>query len=289
MIKNIKLDGVPIKSFGIPYIIAEIGQNHNGDIKTAKKLIDLAKHAGAHAVKFQKRDISSELTDEAYNAPYNNNNSYGTTYGEHREFLELDYVSHKNLFDYSKKIGITYFCTPCDIPSIEILEKINVPFYKVASRDLTNIPLLEKLSILKKPVIISTGMASIDDIDCAIEVLKLPKNKLIIMHCTSQYPCHPKNVNLKVIPELKKKYDTVVGYSDHTNGIITAVGAYMVGASIIEKHITLDRASKGTDHAGALEQQGLVKLIEYLKTLKVNMGTKDKKVLPDQYKIKIFI
>ena len=160
-------------------------------------------------------------------------------------------------------IGITYFCTPCDVPSVVLMEEIGCPFYKVASRDLTNIPLLEKLGQLEKTVIISTGMASIEDIDNAIEALSLPRDMLIIMQCVSQYPCDVKNVNLKVIETLKNKYKTNVGLSDHTSGIIVPAVATSMGATVIEKHVTLDRTMKGTDQPGSLEEQGLKIFINY--------------------------
>jgi sialic acid synthase SpsE/spore coat polysaccharide biosynthesis protein SpsF (cytidylyltransferase family) len=277
----VSLNGVPVGKPYMPYIIAEIGQNHNGSIDLAKKLIDMSKRCGANAVKFQKRDIESELTKKAYYAPYDNPNSFGATYGEHREFLELSYDEHKELKEYCDLVDIAYFCTPCDIPSVEFLESIGCPFYKVASRDLSNIPLLERLGELEKPVIISTGMASIEDIDLAIESLGLAKEKLIIMHCVSQYPCDMKNVNLNVIRTLENKYKLNVGLSDHTSGIIASAVATAVGAKIIEKHVTLDRCMKGTDQPGSLEEKGFYKLIEYINSIELAMGDGIKKVLPE--------
>lgn len=274
------LDGKLIGEYFSPYIIAEIGQNHNGSIDLAKKIIDMSKRCGADAVKFQKRDIDSELTYEAFHKPYDSPNSFGASYGEHRKFLELSKDEHLELKEYCDMIGITYFCTPCDVPSVELLEEIECPFYKVASRDLTNIPLLKKLGQLGKAVIISTGMASIEDIDNAIEALDLPKELLIIMQCVSQYPCDVKNVNLKVIETLKNKYKTNVGLSDHTSGIIVPAVATSMGATVIEKHVTLDRTMKGTDQPGSLEEQGLNKLIEYVDTIRLAMGDGIKEVNP---------
>ncbi len=279
-IPTVNLDGKLVGEYFSPYIIAEIGQNHNGSIDLAKKIIDMAKRCGADAVKFQKRDIDSELTKEAFNKPYDSPNSFGVTYGEHRKFLELSKHEHLELKEYCDIIGITYFCTPCDVPSLEILEEINCPFYKVASRDLTNIPLLKRLGQLKKIVIISTGMASIEDIDNAIDALDLPKEMLIIMQCVSQYPCDVKNVNLKVIETLKNKYKTNVGLSDHTSGIIVPAVATSMGATVIEKHVTLDRTMKGTDQPGSLEEQGLNKLIQYINTIQLAMGDGIKEINP---------
>lgn len=262
------------------YIIAEIGQNHNGEIKLAKKLIDMASDCGANAVKFQKRDIASELTKAAYEKPYDNPNSFGKTYGEHREFLELNEAQHLELKEYAEAKGITYFCTPCDVPSVEMLERIDCPFYKVASRDLTNIPLLERLGHTGKPVIISTGMASMEDIDAAIKALNYGKDKLMILQCTSQYPCALENVNLKAMDTLKEKYGLITGFSDHTSGVVVSTAAAVMGAAIIEKHITLDRTMKGTDQPGSLERSGLAKLVDYIRATEIAIGDGVKDVNP---------
>jgi len=277
---KINLDGINVGEDYPTYIIAEIGQNHNGEVRLAKKLIDMAVDCGANAVKFQKRDIPSELTKEAFNKPYDNPNSFGKTYGEHRMFLELNENQHLELKEYAQAKGITYFCTPCDVPSVELLERINCPFYKVASRDLTNIPLLEALSKTNKPVIISTGMASLDDIDEALKVIQPKKDKFAILQCTSEYPCSLENVNLKAMNTLKEKYGFITGFSDHTSGIVVSTAASVMGASIIEKHITLDRTMKGTDQPGSLERAGLYKLVEYIRATELAMGDGVKAVNP---------
>ncbi len=269
---HISLNDIPIGVNYPTFIIAEIGQNHNGDIELAKQLIDMAVECGSSAVKFQKRDIPSELTTEAYNKPYDNQNSFGKTYGEHREFLELSEEEHRILKEYSSMRGITYFVTPCDIPSVDMMERLDVPFYKVASRDLTNIPLLERLKKTGKPVIISTGMADIEDIDNALNALGEDRVDIIIMQCTSQYPADLENINLRGMLTLKDKYKKLVGLSDHHSGIITSVAASVMGAVVIEKHITISRAMKGSDHAGSLEKSGLQKLINYIRASEIAMG-----------------
>ncbi len=277
---TINLDGINVGGDYPTYIIAEIGQNHNGEVRLAKKLIDMAVDCGANAVKFQKRDIPSELTKEAFDKPYDNPNSFGKTYGEHRMFLELNESQHLELKEYAQAKGITYFCTPCDVPSVELLERIDCPFYKVASRDVTNIPLLEALSKTGKPIIISTGMASLDDIDEALKVMQPKKNKFAILQCTSEYPCSLENVNLKVMDTLAEKYGYVVGFSDHTSGIVVSTAASVMGAAIIEKHITLDRTMKGTDQPGSLERAGLRKLVEYIRATELVMGDGVKTINP---------
>jgi len=276
----LNLDGTPVGDKYPTYIIAEIGQNHNGDIANAKRLIDMAARCGANAVKFQKRDIPSELTKEAFDRPYDNPNSFGKTYGEHRMFLELDEAQHYELRDYAMAIGITYFCTPCDIPSVELLERIGCPFFKVASRDLTNIPLLEKLGSLNKPIIISTGMANYVDIETALQALNATPEKVLIMQCTSEYPCKLENVNLKAMKTIREKYGHLVGLSDHTSGVIVSSAASVMGAVAIEKHVTLDRTMKGTDQPGSLEESGLKKLVEYIRATEKSMGDGVKTINP---------
>lgn len=262
------------------FVIAEIGQNHNGDIELAKKLIDMAYDCGADAVKFQKRDIPSELTKEAYNKDYNSSNSFGKTYGEHRIALELNESEHRELKSYADSKGIPYFCTPCDVPSVEMMERLNVPFYKIASRDLTNIPTLEAISKTGKSVIISTGMASYEDIEDALDTLGRDRSDIIILQCISQYPAEMNKVNLRVMETYKSKYNKIVGFSDHTPGIIASVTASILGASIVEKHITLSRAMKGSDQAGSLEEPGLRKMIKYIRAAQEALGSPEKTVDP---------
>ncbi len=269
---NIELDGIPVGD-GLPtYVIAEIGQNHNGSVEIAKQLIDLAVEAGANAVKFQKRDIPSELTKEAFNKPYDNPNSFGATYGEHRIALELNEHQHAELKEYANARGITYFVTPTDIPSVEIMERLDVPFYKVASRDLTNLPLLKRLAQTRKPVIISTGMATMEEIEDAVNILGGNRKDIIILQCISQYPADLDRVNLKVMETLRKKFNKITGFSDHTTGIIAALTASILGAAVIEKHITLNKAMKGSDHAGSAEKEEFTKLINYIKEARKTIG-----------------
>lgn len=262
------------------YIIAEIGQNHNGDMEIAKKLIDMAVSCGASAVKFQKRDIPSELTKDAYNKIYDSPNSFGYTYGEHRIALEFNEEQHKELNEYALSKSIPYFCTPCDVPSVEMMERIGVPFYKVASRDLTNIPTLEAIAKTGKPVIISTGMASIEDIDDALNTLGRDRKDIIILQCISQYPADMDKVNLSVMKTLRDRYAKITGFSDHTPGIIASVAAAVMGAAVIEKHITLSRAMKGSDQAGSLEEDGLRQMIRYIRECELAIGDGEKVVDP---------
>lgn len=240
----------------------------------------MAIRCGADAVKFQKRDVPSELTKEAFDKVYDSPNSFGVTYGEHRHFLELNEKQHIELKEYANAAGTIYFCTPCDIPSVEMMERIGVPFYKVASRDLTNIPTLEAIAQTGKPVIISTGMANHEDIEDALKTLGADRKDIMILQCISQYPAEMRKVNLKVMDTLRKKYNKIVGFSDHTPGIIASVAASVMGASIIEKHITLSRAMKGSDQAGSLEETGLKLMIKYIREAEIAKGDGVKVVDP---------
>ena len=267
------------------FVIAEIGHNHKGSVKIAKNLFLSAKNCGASAVKLQKRSNKNLYTKNFFNSIYDNKNSYGKTYGEHREFLEFSESQYLELIEYSKEIGITFFATPFDFESIAFLEKLNFPAYKIASADLINTPLQTKIAETKKPIFLSTGGGSFEDIERAYKnITKINKN-LIILHCTASYPALPKDMNLNVIPELVKRYsDMVIGLSDHENGIDAASIAYMLGARVFEKHFTLDRSWKGTDHPFSLEPQGLEKMIRNLKRIPLMLGSNNKKLIESEKK-----
>ena len=262
------------------FIVAEIGQNHNGQLGMAKRLIDVAAESGCDAVKFQKRDIGWELTKEAYERVYDNPNSFGRTYGEHREFLELNEEQHAELREYSNARGLIYFCTACDPPSVDLMERIGNPVYKIASRDITNIPLLRHVSKTGKPIIISTGMAGMEEIREAITTINEHCDSILITHCVSQYPTEIKNVNLNAMETIAREFGYPIGLSDHTTGIITCVAGVAMGASLIEKHITLSRAMPGTDHGAALEEEGLRRMVRYIRTVELARGDGTKAFLP---------
>jgi len=267
------------------FIVAEIGQNHNGEVEIAKKLIDMAAMCEVDAVKFVKRHIPSELTKEAYNRPYPCPQSFGENYGKHREFLELNIKQHKELAQYAQDKGLIYFSTVCDIPSLKELETINTPLYKVASRDITNIPLIEEMAKTNKPIILSTGLATISDLDHAVKVIKKYHNKFALLNCTSEYPAEYKHIHLRRMNTLKKRYNCVVGYSGHTVGIVMPVIAVALGASIVEKHITLARYMKGTDHSGSLEFQGLYRVVRDIRNLELALGKESLREKLEEYLI----
>lgn len=255
------------------YVIAEIGHNHQGNLETCKNLFLAARNAGANAVKLQKRDNKTLFTKAAYNRVYDNPNSYGATYGEHREYLEFGWPEYMELQKHARELGLDFFATAFDIPSADFLERLDVPAYKISSGDLKSIPLLQHVARFGKPMILSTGGATLDDIRRAYDSV-IPINKQIcIMQCTGGYPPEWNELNLMVIDMLRKEFpDIAVGFSSHDSGIAMAVAGYLLGARIIEKHFTLNRAMKGTDHAFSLEPGGLTKMVRDLKRLKLALG-----------------
>jgi N-acetylneuraminate synthase/sialic acid synthase len=255
------------------YVIAEIGHNHQGSLETCRKLFLAAKNAGANAVKLQKRDNKSLFTKEAYNKPYENPNSFGNTYGEHREYLEFGWHEYVELQKYAGELGLDFFSTAFDIPSAEFLEQLDVPVYKLASGDLKTIPLLKHIARFGKPMIMSTGGASLEDIRRAHDSVMPINNQICFMQCTAGYPPEWHELNLMAIDTLRKEFpEIVVGFSSHDSGIAMAIAGYMLGARIIEKHFTLNRAMKGTDHAFSLEPIGMTKMVRDLRRLKIALG-----------------
>ena len=269
------------------YIIGEVGQNHNGSIDIAKKIIKSAarpvneplfnlKLEPINAIKFTKRDLNYEMSSTLMNKPYLNKNSFGKTYKEHRNFLELSFEEHLELYKYSKSFNLDFIETLCSISCLKILDFFKPDFIKIASRDLTNLPLIEEIAKTNIPMIISTGMASKNELDDALEKINKYHYDVSILHCVSEYPTHPKNVNLKTINFLIKNYkNNVIGYSDHTIGISVPISAVAMGASIIEKHITLDRNMKGTDHIGSLGPEGLQRMVRDLRLLEMSLGKEE--------------
>lgn len=275
------------------YIIGEIGQNHNGSADLAKVIIDLVSREikdevfgnvlrGMDAVKLTKRDLSQELSKSQMDRVYNSPHSFGKTYGEHREVLELSDEAHFEVYKHAKEKGLDFVETLCAVGCLSILRYFTPDKLKVASRDLTNLPLLAALAETQIPIIVSTGMAGKKELDDAIDVVTKYHSNLSILHCVSQYPTEPKNVNLNTIPYLIKNYkDFVIGYSDHTIGISAPVAAVAMGAKIIEKHITLDRRMKGTDQAGSLGPDGVHRMVRDIRILDQSIGVEDIFIVPE--------
>ncbi|HII95031.1 MAG TPA: shikimate dehydrogenase [Candidatus Methanofastidiosum sp.] len=269
------------------YIIGEIGQNHNGSADIAKLLIEIAsrpvvdtlfgeKLKGMDAVKLVKRDLDHELTKSQMEQIYNSPHSFGLTYGEHRRYLELSDEEHFDLYTYAKSKSLDLVETICAIQALSILKLFNPDRLKIASRDLTNLPLIEAMAETKIPIILSTGMTGEKELSEALEVITKYHNNISILHCVSEYPTQYKNVNLNSIKYLKKKYPYYdVGYSDHTIGIATPVAAVALGATIIEKHITIDRKMKGTDQAGSLSIEGIERMVRDIRNLEFSLGKEE--------------
>jgi N-acetylneuraminate synthase/sialic acid synthase len=269
-----------ISSDGPPYFIAEIGHNHQGDLEVAKKMIKIAAIYEADAVKFQKRNNKNLFTKAYYNRLYDNENSFGNTYGEHREFLEFGEDDYKELMKCARENNIEFICTAFDKDSIDFLENLGINSFKFASGDLTNLPLLEYVAKLKKPLFISTGASTLEEIKLAYETVSEYTDKICLLHCTAQYPTEYFNLNLKFIEILKKEFpDAIIGYSGHDNGILAPTLAYMLGAVVFEKHFTLNHSWKGTDHKYSLEPEGLRKQIRDLKRVDISLGNGIKSIM----------
>jgi sialic acid synthase len=265
------------------FVIAEVGHNHQGSVEQAKRLFAEAQRCGAHAIKLQKRENRTLYTREYYDKPYENENSFGPTYGEHRDALELGRDEYLELKTWSEEIGIIFFATAFDFASADFLADLDMPAYKIASGDLTNTPLLRYVAEIGKPVIFSTGAATLEDVERGYETMAAVNSQIGILQCTARYPAEWTELDLRVIETYRQLFpEAVVGYSGHDNGIAMALVAYVLGARIIEKHFTLNRALRGTDHAFSLEPQGLTKMVRDLNRARVALGDGTKNMYPTE-------
>ena len=274
------------------YIIGEIGQNHNGSVDIAKLIVDLVARPvrdeasdidlrPMDAVKMTKRDLKEELAASQMNRPYDSPNSFGRTYGEHRAALELDDQAHLEVYNHAKSLGLDVVETLCSKGCLSLLKLFTPDRLKVASRDLTNLPLLEAMAETRIPIILSTGMAGKQELDNALEVITRYHNDIAILHCVSQYPTYPDNLNLRTITYLLKHYPQyTIGFSDHTIGIAAPVVAVGMGAKIIEKHITIDRHMKGTDQKGSLGPDGVNRMVRDIRITERWLGREDLYIEP---------
>jgi sialic acid synthase len=284
-LRELTIDGRQIGDGTPTFVIAEIGHNHQGDLGKAKALMRAAADCGADAVKVQKRDNRSLFTRELYDAPYDNENSFGSTYGAHREALELDRESFLALRALSRELGLVFFSTAFDAPSADFLAELDMPAFKLASGDLRNLPLLRHVASFGKPMVVSTGGATIEDVDRAVETILPLNEELCVLQCTAAYPVSVEELNLGVITTYRERYpDVVIGLSDHQDGIAMSVVAHMLGARVIEKHFTLSHTWKGTDHAFSLVPEGMRKLIRDLARIPVAIGDGVKQPLASEEK-----
>ncbi|RZD42490.1 MAG: N-acetylneuraminate synthase [Thaumarchaeota archaeon] len=267
-----------------PFIIAEIGNNHNGSLDNALKLIKIANDIGVDAVKFQVKNIEKSFSQKLLDSAYVTENSFGKTYREHKQALEFSKEQLVEIYEFSRKLGIICFSTPFDTDSVDLLETIDNPIYKISSFHVTDMPLIEKVSKTKKPIIMSTGMSSIDEIDKAVELIRNHNDQLILLQCTSCYPTDDKDVNLAVIPSLRNRYSCPIGYSGHERGLAICTSAVTLGACVIEKHFTSDRTLKGPDHASSIEPIGMKDIVLRSKKIFNALGNSNKSVLDCELK-----
>lgn len=264
-----------------PFLIAEIGINHNGSIKLAKKLIDLAKKYNFNAVKFQKRDPNISIPEhqkyKIRNTPWGD-----ITYFDYKKKIEFGESEFKEIDSYCKKIKIDWFCSSWDINSLNFLKKFRTKYNKVASAMITNLDLLKHISEEKKFTFISTGMSRITDINNAVEIFKKHKCNFALMHCVSTYPCPEKDLNLNMIISLQNKFKCKIGYSGHENSVSPTIAAWFLGADYIERHITLDRTMYGTDQAASLSEPGIRELTTLLSKLPIMFGNGKKNISKDE-------
>jgi N-acetylneuraminate synthase/sialic acid synthase len=283
MTRKMNINGFELSDDSDCYVIAEIGNNHQGDLQKAKELFKAAKECGVDAVKLQKRDNRSLLTRAAYNKPYENENSFGATYGEHREALEFGKFEYLELKKYAQELDLTMFSTAFDMNSADFLAELDMPIYKVASGDLKNTPLLKHIARIGKPMIISTGGGTMEDVQRAYDAIMPINQQLVILQCTASYPAEPEDLNLRVITTYREKFpDVIIGLSDHENGIAMALAAYVLGSRMVEQHFTLNHTWKGTDHAFSLEPIGMRKLVRDLRRVRIALGDGEKKIYPSE-------
>ncbi len=256
------------------FVIAEIGHNHQGNVDVCKRMFKAAADAGASAVKLQKRNNKQLFTKEFYESAYNSENAFGSTYGEHRDALEFDFETYQELKRYAESLGVVFFSTAFDFSSVDFLKELDVPLIKIASGDLKSIPLLEYAASTDIPLIISTGGARMEDVQTAYNAIKsVTKVPFAILQCTAAYPAEPEILNLRVIESYRQNFpDTIIGFSAHDLGIAMGPAAYALGARVFEKHFTLDRSMKGTDHAFSLEPTGMKKFVRDLDNVSVALG-----------------
>jgi len=275
MAKAVKIGGRWVGEGYPAYIVAEVGINHNGEVEIAKQLMDAARHAGVDAVKFQKRTPELATPPEQRNVMRETPWGY-ITYLEYRYKMEFGLEQYKEIDAYARKIGIDWFVSVWDEPSVDFMEAFDPITYKVPSAALTDHGLLNKLASTGRPIIMSTGMSTIDQIKESVKLLDM--DKLVICHTTSAYPCAPEELNLRMVETLRKQYACPIGYSGHEVGLVPSAVAVALGACMVERHITLDRSMWGSDQAASVEPGGFERLVKYVRVTEVSLGDGVKKV-----------
>jgi N-acetylneuraminate synthase len=275
---QVNIGGVAVGDGAPAYVVGEIGINHNGDLALAKRLVDVAALAGCGGVKFQKRTVDVVYSAEELARP--RENPFGPSNGDLKRGLEFGLDQYKAIHAHCKSQGIAWFASCWDEASVDFIEQFAPPCYKIASASLTDRALLKHHRATGRPMVLSTGMSTIEQIDQAVEILGT--SNLVILHTTSTYPCKPQDLNLRLIATLRERYRVPVGYSGHEVGLATSLAAVALGACMIERHITLDRAMWGSDHAASVEPQGLMKLVRDIRVIEAGLGDGVKRVIPDE-------
>ena len=264
---------VEISETSDAYVVAEIGHNHQGSLERCEQLFRAAKLAGAHAVKLQKRSNRDLFTSDMYDSPYVGENAYGSTYGAHRESLEFGLSEYRVLRRLASDLGLAFFSTAFDHASADFLAELDVPAFKIASGDIKHLALIRHVARFGKPIFMSTGGATLEEVRQAYEAAYAINPRIALLQCTSNYPSAAHELNLKVIQTYKREFpEAIIGFSDHHAGTAMAVVAYALGARVIEKHFTLNRALKGTDHSFSLEPMHLRQMVEDLRDARQAMG-----------------
>lgn len=256
------------------YVIGEIGINHNGDLGIARKLIDVAADAGCAAVKFQKRTLEVVYSAEELARP--RENPFGPTNGDLKRGLEFGADQYKHISDYCTGLSLDWFASCWDEASVDFMEQFAPPAYKIASASLTDDRLLKHHRATGRPLIVSTGMSTLQQVDHAVEILGT--KDLVLLHTTSAYPAQLADLNLRMIPKLRERYGVPVGYSGHETGLVTSAAAVALGACVVERHITLDRAMWGSDQSASVEPQGLTRLVREIRAVESALGDGNKRV-----------
>ena len=271
---NVKIANGRIIGDNAPsYIIAEVGINHNGNFNLAKKMIEVAATTGVDAVKFQKRTIDEMYTKKFLDQPYEKYYSFGSTYGEHKKFLEFSNEQYHELRSCAIKFNLDFIVSGFDFSGFDFIEKqLNVQIHKIASPFITHYPLLKQVASYGKPIIVSTGMHDYEEIKAAINYIRQFNNNIILLQATTLYPCPEELANLSVLRTFRKDLDILVGYSSHDKGVILSAASVAFGACIIEKHFTLDRTMIGPDHAASVEPRGMEMIVKYAHVIEKSIG-----------------
>lgn len=261
------------------FLIAEAGVNHNGRVEIAHQLVEVAASAHADAMKFQKRTVSEILIREYLDRPYDVPTSLGATYGEHRLRLELGPDAYRVLKADAEARGLIFLASAWDAGSVRFLEELGIAAYKTASADLTNLPLLDTIARLRKPMFVSTGMSEMHEVEDALATIRRHHDQVVLLQCTSTYPSENANLNLRVMRTYRERLDCLVGYSGHERGLAPTEAAVALGACVVERHFTLDRTMTGPDHAASLEPDGLRRLVRNVRNIEAALGDGVKRLI----------